>query len=100
MNNNINQQIEETLDSLSDIQKVGAPANLHIKILNRINQPKKEVYLFRHPQWMIAALVIGIICNVGFAISYHKTSSIDTGSETTNVSSFVSQFKLGTNSIY
>lgn len=100
MNNNINQLTEETLDSFAGIQKVPPPADLHFKILNRINNQKKEVYLFRHPQWMIAALVIGIICNVGFAISYHKTSSSDTGTETTNVSSFVSQFKLGTNTIY
>jgi len=99
MNKDINTLITETLNSLNDIQRVNPPEGLSYKIMNRINQQKniREVYLFKHPQWMIAALLIGIICNVCFAIGYQNTA---TKTETSEVSSFVSHFKLGSSSIY
>jgi len=99
MNKDINRLIEETICSLDNLPKSDAPIGLNFKIINRLNIPKntKEVYLFAHPQWMIAALLIGIICNIYFAISYqHNTSNTDT----TEVSSFVSHYKLGSTSIY
>jgi len=66
MNRKIDLLVEETIDSFNNIKKVEAPTGLNQKILTDINQLKirEEVYLFRHPQWLIAALVIGIVCNI------------------------------------
>ena len=99
MNKDINILVTETLNSLNDIQKVNPPEGLSYKIMNRFNQQKniREVFLFKHPQWMIAALLIGIICNVWFAIGYQNTA---TKTDTSEVASFVSHFKLGSSSIY
>lgn len=97
MNKNINHLINETLESFAHLQKVEVPAGIEERILQRINQPKgaKEVYLFRNPQWLIAALVIGIVCNVWLAISYNnKVDSSNT--ETSTISSFESHFGLET----
>ncbi len=99
MNKDLNRLVEETVNSLNNLPKSDAPIGLSFKIMNKLNQQKKakEVYLVKHPQWMIAALLIGIICNICFAISYqHNTSNTDT----TEVSSFVSHYKLGSSSIY
>lgn len=97
MNKNIDNLVNETLESFTNLQKLEAPAGLNQRILQRINQPKrgKEVYLFRNAQWLIAALLIGIVCNVYFAIAYNnKVESNST--ETSTISSFESHFRLET----
>ena len=97
MNKNIKLLVEETLDSFNNLQKVDAPYALNQRILNRISQPQKikEVYLFRNPQWLIAALVIGIICNVYFAISYTSNSNLVKSTiETSDIAGFESHFRL------
>ncbi len=97
MNKNINHLVNETLDSFAHLQKVAAPDGLNERILQRMNQPKgsKEVYLFRNAQWLIAALVIGIVCNVYLAISYNNKGESN-GTETSTISSFESHFRLET----
>ena len=99
MNKDINRLVEETLNSLDNLQATDVPEGLAFKTLNRLNNERnvREVYLFKHPQWLIAALLIGIICNVFFAISYQQNTS---GTDSTEVTSFVSHFKLGSTSIY
>ena len=95
MNKNIKLLVEETLDSFNNLQKVEAPNGLNQKILNRISYPPKtkEVFLFRNPQWLIAALVIGIICNVYFAVSYTSKSNLGKSTiETSDISVFESHF--------
>ena len=99
MNKDINRLVEETISCMDNLPKTDAPAGLSFKIVNRLNKQKNtsEVYLIKHPQWMIAALLIGIVCNICFALSYQQNSTNSTNSE---VSDFVSHYKLGSTSIY
>ncbi len=95
MNNNINSLVEETLNSFDNIQKVDAPFGIEQKILHRLHNTNITKGRFRiiNYNWLIAALVIGIICNVYFAISYNQKSN-DSNTESTNISSFESHFRL------
>jgi len=99
----IQMQIEKTLESIDNIEKINAPSFFETRLIARMEKqllPSNINWLqFNKPVWVIASLTILLLINI-YLIGYSKTETIAKHNhlQPSNLESFANDYHLNTHS--
>ena len=103
---NIDQNIEETLNSLDGLQKAEAPVFFHTRVNARLEKKltsqSSQWLPIQQPVWMIAALILLLTANV-FLLANLSNKNANTNNsiaKTSNLQGFASSYGLTTSTEY
>jgi len=99
----LNQRIEDTLNSIDGLQKAEVPAffytRVHARLERKLAMPQNTWMPVRKPVWVIGILTVLLVANVFLIASPSNKVSIE-AAETSNLQGFASSYGLTTSSGY
>ncbi len=103
MKKNIQEQIEETLNSFDGMQRAEAAAFFQTRLQAKMEKQivTDNVWLpVRKPVWVIATLTLFFAINTVLIVEQKKQSTAQGSAETSSLQSFASEYGLNSTSNY